>query len=93
MRKYVFVMVTVMILSVGAKISFGSTGKWNGNVYYKSVDIVKGDTLWEIAEKYKIEDISTNNYVLEIKKFNNMKSDKIKVGQEIIIPIYVQDLE
>lgn len=45
----------------------------------KIIHIVKsGDTLWEIAKKYKIS-------ITSIKKWNNKKTNKIKPGEELVI--------
>ena len=88
MRKYVFIFLTVFLVATAARLSFGNTTEQDRNVYYESIDINKGDTLWCIAEKYKNDNISTIEYVSQIKEFNNMKSDKIKIGQKILIPVF-----
>ena len=51
------------------------------------MEIKSGDTLWSISQKYKNEDEATKDYVEKIMKFNNMKSDKIKNGQKIVVII------
>jgi LysM repeat protein len=48
-------------------------------VSYKTIKIVSGDTLSELAEKYK-------SSVSELKKLNNLKSDMIYVGQKLKVP-------
>ena len=63
--------------------------------YYKSIEITNGDTLWSIANDhfdsayYK----NTREYVSEIKKVNNLTSEKIVAGSYIIIPYYSTELE
>ena len=42
--------------------------------------VQKGDTLWDIAQKYK------GLSVWEIKTFNNMDNDNLKPGTTIFIP-------
>ena len=86
-------MLTIILISSAVKISFGDTNKNIQNVYYQPIDIVKNDTLWKIAQEYKVDTMSTPYYVAQIQEVNNMKNDKIKVGQKIIIPVYVQSLE
>ncbi len=50
------------------------------NSYRKVSHIVKsGDSLWAIAQKY-------NTTVDAIKKANNLKSDKLSIGQILLIP-------
>lgn len=41
--------------------------------------VKNGDNLWDIARKY-------NTSVSELKKFNNLKSDTLKIGQYLKIP-------
>lgn len=87
MRKYIFITITIiMIISLG-NLSFGNTKTINENVHYEVIEITKGDTLWEIANVYKDDNSSTSEYIAQIKDFNNMNTDVIKVGQSIIIPI------
>lgn len=57
------------------------------SIYYEVIPIVKGDTIWSIANKYKIESENTKDYANEIMKFNHMYSPHIKAGQQIIIPV------
>lgn len=55
----------------GPKLSIGS-----GNKFYK---VQPGDTLWDISRKYK--DLSIDR----IKKLNNLKDNKIKPGQTLVL--------
>lgn len=90
MRKYVFTLITLIMVLTAGVLSFGNTKAHSRHIYYKSVDIVKGDTLWRIAETYKTEDVSVIYYISRIKEFNDMESDIIKIGQKIILPIEVE---
>ncbi len=60
-------------------------------VSYKEDYIIKGDTLWSIAENqvdtneyYKNKDIREVMY--EIQKLNNLQSGNLEIGQKILIP-------
>lgn len=61
--------------------------------YYKSIEIVKGDTLWSIAndnidyEHYK----NIYEYINEVKRMNSLTSDRIAAGNYIIVPYYSSD--
>ncbi|HHW00778.1 MAG TPA: LysM peptidoglycan-binding domain-containing protein [Clostridiaceae bacterium] len=52
---------------------------------YDNVYVKKGDTLWDIAEKYKQRG-DIREYIKEIKKINNLESDIIFEGDVLIIP-------
>ncbi len=65
----------------------------NSEAGYKTEYVVKGETLWQIAEKeiqenqyFKNQDI--RNVILEIKKVNHMNTSNLTEGMEIKIPIY-----
>lgn len=47
--------------------------------------VCKGDTLWKIAERYKLENQDPREYIYEVKKLNNMASSTIYEGQTIKI--------
>lgn len=60
-------------------------------ISYKEDYIIKGDTLWSIAEKevnnndyYKNKDIREVMY--EIKQINHMTNENLEIGQKIVIP-------
>ena len=56
----------------------------------QEVTVKSGDTLWDIAEAnmdYEYyEDV--NDYIAEIKRMNNLYSDKIYTGQNLLITYY-----
>ena len=91
MKKYVLILITLIIALMASVLSLGNTKVRSKHIYYKSVDITKDDTLWGIAEPYKKEDMSVTNYISLIKDFNDMESDVIKIGQKIILPIEMEE--
>lgn len=52
----------------------------------RAYTVKTGDTLSEIAEKYKPKDMKLSNYIEEIKYKNNIGNDIIQ-GKKLIIPI------
>jgi len=55
----------------------------------KTIEIQEGDTLWNIASKYKSDEYrDIRVYINEIKKSNNIYSDEIHSGSYIIVPYY-----
>lgn len=60
--------------------------------YYKSIQIVAGDTLWNIAEEYMNENYdSVTEYIDELKAINGLTSDSIQEGQYITIAYFDAD--
>ena len=49
-------------------------------IYYKSIKIEKGDTLWDIANENLPEE-----YVKVLKEINGLSSDKIYSGENLMI--------
>ena len=79
------VLTTVRIVNVDAM----SDGKPAQYKYYTSYEIQPGDTLSSIAESYITEEqISVSEYISEVKKINQLSSDKITSGKHIIILYY-----
>lgn len=57
--------------------------------YYTSYEIQPGDTLTSIAQKYTVNsDVSIAEYIREVKKNNELVSDKITSGKYIVISYY-----
>lgn len=87
---------TIIILAIliGAIISvFNNRAYSNTEKKYKTEYVVKGETLWRIAEKeiqenpyFENEDIQ--NVILEIKRENHMTTSELKEGMELKIPTY-----
>lgn len=79
------VFTSVKIVNVNAK-GTTDTDKFK---YYTSYEIQPGDTLISIAEEHINEGpISVDEYVSEVKRINNLSSDKITSGKNIIIVYY-----
>lgn len=83
----IMIIVGVIILAfLGISNTYSKT-----EVAYKEDYIIKGDTLWSIAENevdtneyYKNKDIREVMY--EIQKLNNLQSGNLEIGQKILIP-------
>ncbi len=92
--KYIILALCVIIfIGVCFFSRFNDIGKVSASTsnqkYFVCLEINEGDTLWSIAETYISEEYSsTDEYVAEIKKLNNLTSDKIFCGATLVVPYY-----
>lgn len=58
--------------------------------YYTSIEIEKGDTLWDIAGEYMdaAHYTSREDYLNEVMTINHMNSSKLVSGHKLIVPYY-----
>ena len=63
-------------------------------IQYKVIEVAEGDSLWSIARE-NLEEKSNDygftdiyQYIHEIKKCNNMKSNQINTGCYLMVPYY-----
>lgn len=96
-RKVLFVAITVVSILLGIVIgnnvinssSSSATTEHTRELYYTSVEIKAGDTLWTIAEEHMSAEYNDiNDYIKEIKKVNGIYSDTIHAGNYLIVPYY-----
>ena len=60
--------------------------------YYTSIQVRSGDTLWEIAEKYRTEEYEDiPSYIEEVKEINHLTSSQITDGMYLCIPYYTTE--
>lgn len=66
----------------------------HGHKYYTSIQIEKGDTLWDIAGEYMdtAHYQSRTDYMNEVLSINQMTNSKIVSGHSIIIPYYADQI-
>ncbi len=92
-RNMIILLATVLLITIGSVI-FGSTFSSAKNdeefeVYYKSIEIEQGDSLWNIAVEYKSETESVIDYIDELMELNNLTSDTIHEGQHLVVAYQV----
>ncbi len=60
------------------------------NVYYKTVEVEEGDTLWDLADLYMGEkSFSRQEYIKQVKELNHLSGDTIESGSYLMVP-YVE---
>lgn len=91
------ILVTILIITVLSIFFSNKLVSAHSNVnnhtskikYYKSIQIQSGDTLWQIAEQNMSDEYdSITDYILEVKRINNLASDNIQSNQYLTIPYY-----
>ena len=76
----------VCILTNTEKCIAGS----NEDKYFTNVTVEEGDTLWDLASEYMDENHyeSIYEYIDELKHMNNMTSEDIFAGQNLVVTYY-----
>lgn len=94
-NKLIIIAISVMMIAscsifVGSKLVHAQTADVSGNqTYYKSIEIQQGETLWEIAERYRNEETQTiKEYIAHIKEINNLDTDIIQEGGCLTVAYY-----
>ncbi len=63
-------------------------------LYYTSVTVSAGDSLWSIADEYHtVECGDMRDYIREIKRLNHLATDDIHAGAALVIPYYSADMK
>lgn len=101
-RKKLLLMILLTLLVIfGIGFGFGTLftraqepEQDSAHKYYTSIEIEKGDTLWDIAEKYmdSTHYVSKEDYLNEVMSINHMTSSKIVSGYKLIVPYYADNI-
>ena len=94
-NKKQFIKTSILLFSILLVITvlIANTAYSNSETNYKLAYVIKGETLWQIAQ----EEIEKNQYfegkdirdvIYEIKKVNHMITSNLSEGMQIKIPIY-----
>lgn len=85
-RSFILIVGGIFLILLGINHTYSKT-----EISYKEDYILKGDTLWSIAEN----EIRTNEYyqnkdirdvIFDIKKINHLQDGNLTIGQKILIP-------
>lgn len=82
-----------VFLITKVNVKAGNSNTANNDKRFTNYTVVSGDTLWDIAEENMDYDHynSVYEYMRELKNMNNLKSDNIYVGQNLLITYYVNN--
>ena len=81
---FVTVLVVLTILQVKSIYSYNYPA-------IKSVVVVSGETLWDIARDNKAQGEDTRKYISKIETLNKIAAQDIKEGQVIKIPVLASE--
>lgn len=57
------------------------------NIYYKTIQVHEGDTLWTLADQYMGNtSFNRQHYIDEVKEMNHLTDDTIQSGAYLMIP-------
>lgn len=91
-KKFAFSVFIIFIAMLGVSLLFCKSSYSSGDVRYKEVEVINGDTLWSIAREENInnayyEDKDIRYVVYEIDKLNNIGNNILREGDKIKVPI------
>lgn len=92
-NKFIRSILIILFIIISASFAVSQSTFSHSETKYKTIAIINGDTLWNIAldeQKYngyyKNKDI---RYIIEdLKKLNNKTNSDLQLGEEIVIPIF-----
>ncbi|WP_110929526.1 cell division suppressor protein YneA [Bacillus massiliglaciei] len=86
MNKYMYTCLLaamVFILSVFFSFSLQEDKRED----YVSIEVKDGDTLWEIADRHEVPQLTKAEFIDWIEKHNGIQGDTLTAGKEITIPV------
>lgn len=86
-----FILVAGLSIALGSNLvdAHDTTSGDTEYKYYKSIELVYGDTLWDIAEEYMNDDYdSIYDYIDELKAINGLESDDIHASRYLTVIYY-----
>lgn len=89
-RVWIGLVVLTVLLPFAGTMAMGGQEAKETKTYYENVQIHTGDTLWDLAKEYKLDEKKTEQMVADIMELNAMSSSNIRAGEKIIIPIEKQ---
>ena len=86
-RKNTFVLLTMALILCLGTLAMGGQKGIQTKTYYECVKVEKGDTLWEIAEEYRMDGEKTEHMIEAILEVNGLENANIRAGESIIVPV------
>lgn len=86
--RFVTSIVVMLMLAIGifGAVSGLNTSRAITKPQYITVEVCYGDTLWDIANRYKSDDTDTRKAVFEICRINDIEASDMSPGMVLSIP-------
>ncbi len=86
-RKNTFVLLTMTLILCLGTLAMGGEKGVQTETWYECVMVQKGDSIWKIAEEYKMEGMDTEQMIADIMEVNGLKNTNMRAGESIIVPV------
>lgn len=86
MKKFIYNNQHIILLAIIGFIIIGIVYITDEKVEQAEITVEYGDTLWTLSELYRGK-MSSEKWIAQVKKANNLQSDQIVSGEQLTIPI------
>ncbi|MCM1282255.1 MAG: hypothetical protein NC180_04685 [Muribaculaceae bacterium] len=86
----VLIFVCLTILLGGSIRTLANSGRGETlHKYYTSIRLEKGDTLWDLADTYTVDDVmDRETFIREVSELNGLSDGQIHRDAYIVVPYY-----
>jgi LysM repeat protein len=81
-RFFSFLFLVIVTIMLAGSVAAAAE---NGKREYRTVTVMPGDTLWDIAQE-NTDNTDIRKYIYEIKKVNQLENATIYAGQKLYLP-------
>ncbi|CAH2213622.1 cell division suppressor protein YneA [Tepidibacter aestuarii] len=85
------VYIIILFSAISLLSGFSGLKNYKNIVEYETVNVIQGDTLWNIAKENIPEKEDIRKYIYMIRKVNNLESANIHPGDQLLIPVYEKE--
>jgi LysM repeat protein len=86
MKQFIQKHLHIVLLAVVAFLIVAVVYITDENVEKAEITVEHGDTLWTLSELYRGK-MSAKDWIAQVKKANNLYTDHIKAGEQLVIPV------
>jgi LysM repeat protein len=87
-RFFAFVLIVMLLTVTAANTVLGLNNAEGQTIdQYTVVEVLYGDTIWDIAQEYLSDDMDIRYAVHMIMSINNISAEELQPGQTLKIPV------